>query len=105
MRQAVKLVAINALVLFIVFNVVIWTICLATSVHNVFRTSEQQTITRKALEKARLPNYASVDWALTHFREYESLDTGYVSYIKFVGILQPPGRAGGPCWWRPMSRR
>lgn len=86
MRHIVKLVAINALVLFIVFNVLIWTICLATSVQNVFGTSKQQTITREVpnkASKARLPNYASIDWAPTHFREEASLDTRYVSYFEW----------------------
>ena len=71
MHPTVKLVAINALVLFIVFNVVIWTICLATSVQNLFGTSKQETITGDVPNKARLPNYASIDWAATHFREEE----------------------------------
>ena len=79
MRPAIKLIAINALVLFFGLNVVIWAICLATSVHNVL-TSEQ-IISPQDLMKASLPNYISVDWALTHFRELESLDTRYVSYI------------------------
>ncbi len=83
MRPAVKLVFINALVLFIILNVVIWTICLTTSVHNIVGTSEPPIDEQKAAEKARLPNYASIDWALTHFREYDSLDTGYVSYIEW----------------------
>ncbi len=81
MRSAFKIVAINALVLFIVFNVVIWTICLAVSIHNVL-TSEQ-IINRQDLMKAKLPNYAGVDWALTHFQELQSLGTKYVSYVEW----------------------
>jgi hypothetical protein len=83
MRHIVKLVAINALALFIVFNVVIWTICLATSVWNAFGTIKQQTVAREIPNKARLPNYAGVDWAPTYFQEFEAQDTRYVSYYEW----------------------
>jgi hypothetical protein len=82
MRPAVKIVAINALVLFVMFNGVIWAICLATSIRNVF-ASEQAISRRDDLVKAKLPNYASVDWALTHFSELISLKASYVSYIEW----------------------
>jgi len=81
MRPAFKFVAINAIIVFVVFNVVIWGICLATSVYIALSSGAKTEIAVNARRKAALPNYANVDWALTHFKEFASLQSRYVSYL------------------------
>jgi hypothetical protein len=86
-RSAVKLVAVQAFGLFIVLNVVVWTICLGYSVYNVVTAGHAVAALKKSAHKGRLPNYAGVAWARTHFAEFDSLGATYVSYI---GWRRPP---------------
>jgi hypothetical protein len=81
MRSAAKVVAINALVVLLVFSGIIWAICLATSIYQLVRAGSKETIAVGARRKANVPNYANTDWALTHFMEFDTLPTKYVSYI------------------------
>jgi hypothetical protein len=78
-RSALKLVATNALGVFIVFNIVTWTICLGFSIYSLVGP-KVATFSHNAY-KAELPNYANVDWARAHFAEFDSLSTKYVSYL------------------------
>jgi hypothetical protein len=81
MRATFKLVAVNGLVLFLVLSGIIWAICLATSIYHLVRAGSKETIAVGARRKASVPNYAKTDWALTHFMEFDSLPTKYVSYL------------------------
>ena len=81
LRAAGKFLATQALALFIVFNAVIWTICLGFSVYNLAASSRVLPVFGKPARMAALPNYAGVDWARTHFEEFSSLSSRYISYI------------------------
>jgi hypothetical protein len=81
LRSAAKLVGAQALGLFIVFNIVIWTICLGFSIARLVGPGLQPPGLGKAARMAALPNYAGVDWARTHFQEFAALSSRYVSYI------------------------
>jgi hypothetical protein len=80
-RSAAKLVAAQAFGLFIVFNIVIWTICLGFSIAYVVGPGLQPPVVGKPARMAALPNYAGVDWARTHFEEFGALSSQYFSYI------------------------
>jgi hypothetical protein len=80
-RLALKLAASQAFGLFIVFNIVVWTICLGYSVYNLVTAGHALADLKKSAHKARLPNYAKIKWARTHFAEFDSLGAEYVSYI------------------------
>lgn len=81
LRSAAKLVAAQALGLFVVFNIVVWTICLGFSIANLVGPGFQPPFLGKAASMAALPNYAGVDWARTHFQEFAALSSRYISYI------------------------
>lgn len=81
LRSAAKLLAAQALGLFIVFTIVIWTICLGFSIANLFGRGVQPPVFGKPARMAALPNYAGVNWARTHFEEFSALSTRYISYI------------------------
>jgi hypothetical protein len=112
-RSAVKLVATQALGLFIVFNIVIWTICVAITLFNLVKDNPQVAALRTSGHQAKLPNYAGVDWASTHFVELHSQTTKYVSYLgwrresftgKTISIAGPYGQrrtVGGASSDRP----
>jgi len=80
-RSAVKFAGAQALSLFIIFNIVIWIICLGFSVANLVKRGPGASQFGKRVPMANLPNYAGVDWARTHFVEIGSLSSVYVSYI------------------------
>ncbi len=82
-RSIVKLVAAQALAVFIVFNVVVWTICLGFTVYNVVVATAGNSLRflKTSDRKSRLPNYATIPWASTHFGEFASLKADYLSYI------------------------
>jgi hypothetical protein len=81
LRSAAKLVGAQALGLFIVFNIVVWTICLGFSVANLVGRGLQPPVLGRPARMAALPNYAGVDWARTHFEEFAALSSRYISYI------------------------
>ena len=81
LRSAAKLVAAQAFGLFIVFNIVTWTICLGFSIASLVGPGLQPPVLGKAARMAALPNYAGVDWARTHFQEFAALSSRYISYI------------------------
>lgn len=82
-RSTMKFVAAQALGLFIVFNIVIWTICLGFSIAKLVESGPRLGVPAfgKPARLAALPNYAGVDWARRHFVEFGSLTTRYISYI------------------------
>jgi hypothetical protein len=81
LRSAVKFLASQAIGVFIVFNIVTWMICLVLSIYNLVAENPQVAALRTSARQAKLPNYAGVDWARTHFVELHSQSTGYVSYL------------------------
>jgi lysophospholipase L1-like esterase len=81
LRSVMKLVATQAFGVFIVLNVVIWGICLVLSLYNLVAESPQVAALRTRAHQAKLPNYAGVEWARTHFVELHAQSTRYVSYL------------------------
>lgn len=81
LRSAAKLLAAQTFGLFIVFNIVVWMICLGFSIYNVATAGHTLADLKKSAHKAKLPNYAEIKWARTHFAEFDSLGTNYVSYV------------------------
>lgn len=83
LRPAIRFVGARALALFVVFNIVIWTICLGFSIVNLVASGPPLPVPDlgKLARMTGLPNYAGVDWARTHFQEFGSLRTRYISYI------------------------
>jgi hypothetical protein len=97
-RSIARLVAAQAFGVFIVLNVVIWTICVGYSLYNLVTAGHAVAALKRNAHKGRLPNYANVGWARTHFAEFDALDAHYVSYI---GWRRPPFKGetiniGGP---------
>jgi hypothetical protein len=82
-RSAIKVVAAQAFGLFIVFNVVVWTICLGFTVANLVGRGIQPPVLGRPAKMAALPNYAGVAWARTHFEEFAALSSRYISYIEW----------------------
>jgi hypothetical protein len=82
-RSIVKLVAGQALAVFVVFNIVVWTICLGFTVYNVVVATAGDSLRflKTSDRKSRLPNYSAIPWARTHFAEFASLKGDYLSYI------------------------
>jgi lysophospholipase L1-like esterase len=82
LRSAAKLVAAQALGVFIVFNIVAWTICFGFSVHALLENYGPKLAAFSPSERmAKLPNYAGIDWTKTHFEEFHSLRSRYMSHI------------------------
>jgi lysophospholipase L1-like esterase len=82
MSTRLKIIAINVLILFVLYNAVIWIIYGAhtlTHIRNRLTAGSQSIATAERM--ASLPNYAKVSWAKTHFSEWQSLSTNYVSFI------------------------
>jgi hypothetical protein len=82
LRSAAKLIAVQALGVFIVFNIVVWTICLGFSSYQLMeRYGPKLSSVSKSVRMASLPNYAGVDWARAHFEEFHGLRSRYMSHI------------------------
>jgi hypothetical protein len=81
LRSTIKFLATQALGVFIVLNIVVWTICLGFSIYNLVATNPALAALKDSSRKSGLPNYAGVKWARTHFVEFGSLPANYVSYI------------------------
>jgi hypothetical protein len=81
LRAVIKFLASQALGVFIVVNVVIWTICTALSLYNLVAENPQVAALRTSARQATLPNYAGVNWARTHFVELHAQSSSYVSYL------------------------
>jgi hypothetical protein len=83
LRSALKVGAVQALGLFVVFNIVVWTICLGFSIYGLVQWSGVAKLApSKGAHLADLPNYVGVDWARTHFAEAPTMPPRrYVSYI------------------------
>src|SRR5262245_9856489 len=82
LRSAAKFLGTQALGLFIVFNIVVWTVCLGFTVYSALEMyGPKLPGFSKSERMARLPNYAGVDWARTHFEEFHFLPAHYVSYV------------------------
>src|SRR5262245_6354095 len=81
-RSFFKFLASQSLGLFIVFNIVIWIICLGFSTYSLLeRHGPKLALSSKSERMANLPNYAGVSWTRTHFEEFHFLQSRYMSYI------------------------
>jgi lysophospholipase L1-like esterase len=69
-----KLVTVNLLVLFVLFNLVYWTL----PIWNVLENTSNEVAEDP---RARLPNYANATWAPQHFRELKQAKWDYRSFI------------------------
>jgi hypothetical protein len=78
MRPSLKVISINALFFFVLFNAVIWLICIGYSIYGVFNGYK---LFSKSPPEANLPHYAHLGWAETYFREAKLRETEYVSFI------------------------
>ncbi len=71
-----KLIAINLFVTFVLFNLTYWSLpswhLLSSSLGSTDATDDSP---------ARLPNYATVTWAMRHYRELSQLKSDYKSFI------------------------
>jgi hypothetical protein len=79
-----KIIGINLLVFFVLFNVFYWSV---PTLHYLWITFSPAATTDDP--RGQLPNYANVSWAPQHYREYHQLKTDYKS---FVGWRQEPFR-------------
>jgi hypothetical protein len=81
-RSIAKLVATQAFAVFIVLNIVTWTICLGYSTYHLFeRYGPKLAAFSKSERLAELPNYTGIGWARAHFEEYHFLPSRYLSYV------------------------
>jgi lysophospholipase L1-like esterase len=72
-----KLIAINLLVFFLLFNFAYWCLPALSALHGLnFASTDVRDDPR-----GRLPNYANVTWAPQHYRELHQLKTDYKSFI------------------------
>jgi hypothetical protein len=71
-----KLVAVNLLVFFVLFNILYWSVPTLNYLLTVSRASGVTDDPR-----ARLPNYANVTWAPQHYREFNQTKIDYKSFI------------------------
>jgi hypothetical protein len=101
-RSAYRFAASQAIGLFIVFNIVVWTICSGFSIYNLAAAVRPPPGVGKPARMAALPNYAGVDWARTHFLEFGSLRSNYMSYI---GWRREPFRGKTITLEGPYARR
>jgi hypothetical protein len=82
LRSAAKLVGAQALGLFIVLNIVVWIVCLGFSTHALLENYGPKLAAFSPSERmAKLPNYAGIDWTRTHFEEFHTLQSRYISHI------------------------
>jgi hypothetical protein len=81
-RSILKLVGAQALGVFVVFNIVVWTVCLGFSVYSFFENyGPSLPLLGRSERVAALPNYAGIGWTRAHFEESYALQTRYVSHI------------------------
>jgi hypothetical protein len=81
-RSIVKLVATRAFGVFIVFNIVVWTICQGITVQALLESYGPKHAKFSPSERmGDLPFFAGVGWTRTHFLEFHSLRSRYMSYI------------------------
>jgi lysophospholipase L1-like esterase len=71
-----KLISVNLLVTFVLFNLAYWFLPTWHLLSNVLASTEAADDPR-----ARLPNYANVTWATQHYREFGQLKSDYKSFI------------------------
>jgi hypothetical protein len=71
-----KLIAVNLLVTFVLFNLAYWFVPTWYLLRSVLASTEAADDLR-----ARLPNYANVTWAMQHYRELGQLKADYKSFI------------------------
>lgn len=103
MRSIAKLAATQALALFVVFNIVVWTICLGFSIHALLESyGPKLALFSRSERMADLPNYAGIGWTRTHFEEFHALRSSYMSYI---GWRREPFRGETIKLEGPYSRR
>jgi len=81
-----KLIAVNLIVTFVLFNLVYWSLPTWRLLRNIFVSTQLEDDSR-----ARLPNYANVTWATQHYRELYQIKLGYKS---FIGWRQKSFRGG-----------
>jgi hypothetical protein len=71
-----KLIAVNLLVTFVLFNLAYWFVPTWYLLRSALASTEVADDLR-----ARLPNYANVTWATQHYREHYQLKSDYKSFI------------------------
>jgi hypothetical protein len=71
-----KLIAVNLLVTFVLFNLAYWFVPTWYLLRSVLASTEAPDDVY-----ARLPNYANVTWATQHYRELNQLKSDYKSFI------------------------
>ncbi len=80
MRSTLKIVAINALILFVLINAILWILAFGNSARKVLK--EHGLVGRSNIAReAKLPNYDGVDWAKKHFEEYREQESKYKSFV------------------------
>jgi len=80
MKSGLKIVAINALVLFVLINAIIWTLCIGNSVRKALKDNGLIGLS-KASRESKLPNYAGIKWAKKHFEEYRQQQSEFRSFV------------------------
>jgi hypothetical protein len=80
MKSGLKTVAINALVLFVLFNAIIWILCIANSARATLKDYGLIGVARASRE-SELPNYNGIAWAKKHFEEYREQESKYKSFV------------------------
>ena len=80
MKSGLKIVAINALVLFVLINAIIWTLCIGNSVRKTLKDNSLIGLS-KASRESKLPNYAGIKWAKKHFEEYRQQQSEFRSFV------------------------
>jgi hypothetical protein len=80
MKSGLKIVAINALVLFVILNAIIWTLCIGNTAQKTLKDNGLIGLSRASRE-SKLPNYADTKWAKKHFEEYREQKNKYKSFV------------------------
>src|SRR5262249_7327904 len=74
--ELTKLIAINALVFFVLFNMVYWALPLVELVKSSIWHD------RVVIDpRSQLPNYQGITWAAQHYRELDQLRTAFKSFV------------------------
>jgi hypothetical protein len=71
-----KILGINLIVFFVLFNLLYWSV---PTLPYLWMTLAPLRATDDP--RGRQPNYANVNWARQHYREYHQLKTDYKSFI------------------------
>jgi lysophospholipase L1-like esterase len=76
-HRLVRIITYNVIVLFVLANALYW----AIPANHLIYTLVQDSIQTGKDPRPSLPNYVGIPWAATHYREFEKLQTRYLSHI------------------------